>query len=82
MSVTMLVAGTWPALLVALPALSIGLAMIWRPAIFARWQADFYRKRYGIVAGPIGPGTRLFFRVQGIFIASIGFAIVWNALLR
>ncbi|WP_408587725.1 hypothetical protein [Novosphingobium sp.] len=79
MTVTLHVAGKWPVLLLALPMVVAGVGMMWRPAVFALWQARFYRKRYGIVAGPIGPGTRLFYRAQGVLVATLGIAIVVRA---
>lgn len=79
MSVTTDVAAKWPVLLIALPIMLIGVGMIWRPAVFALWQARFYRKRYGIIAGSIGGGTRLFYRVQGLVLFLVGLAIVAKA---
>ncbi|KHS46981.1 MULTISPECIES: hypothetical protein [Novosphingobium] len=81
MSVTTDVVAKWPTLLIALPWVIAGLAMTLRPAVFAQWQSDFWRKRYGIVAGPIGSGTKLFYRLQGIFVATVGLLVVGNSVL-
>jgi len=64
--------GDWPTLLVGLPLLALGVGMMWKPGIFAQVQIDLYRRRYGIVAGPVGAGTRLFCFGQGVVVAGIG----------
>ncbi len=82
MTVALHVAGKWSVLLLALPMVLVGVGMMWRPTVFARGQATFYRKRYGIVAGPIGAGTRLFYRAQGVLVATLGIAMVVKAFWR
>ncbi len=82
MTVTLHVSEEWSALIFAIPIILVGVAMMRRPAMFARWQAEFYCKRYGIAAGPIGGGTRLFYRAQGVFLATLGMAIVVKAFLQ
>jgi hypothetical protein len=82
MSMTTDVAVRWPALVFGLTFVLAGTMMFWKPALFAQWQSDFWRKRYGIVAGPVGAGTKLFYRFQGSCIAVIGFVVAGNTVFN
>ena len=82
MSATNDVPGNWPALVFILPMALAGLGMMARPALFARWQADSWRENLGIVAGPVGPGSRLYYRIFGLGLVGLAFFLIWNEFVR
>jgi hypothetical protein len=49
----------------------MGITCIAKPDVPAAMQAAYYRKWFGIEAGPIGGGTRLYYRCIGCFVIAV-----------
>ena len=58
----------------------LGVYAIVRPHRMADSEARYWRRRFGIRAGPVGPGTLLYYRMVGVWFLIMAGMIVWGQL--